>query len=240
MADKKNHLRKYERVSMKVKICGITNIDDAKMAIDFGADCIGFIFAESPRQVTVEQVRKILNDLEKVTILEKVETVGVFINVNEDEIGTTLINTGLHYAQLHGDESSALTNAYLFPWYKAVRFKSVQEIDDFENNADKQWKCDRILVDTAMPGIYGGTGMAVDKAIAQYSKRRIKKTKKEFFLAGGINPDNVLDILNSVHPDGIDIGSGVEESKGKKSVGKLKKLFMEIRKYKEYSGKVLS
>ena len=213
---------------MKVKICGITTIDDALMAIDCGADMLGFIFAHSPRQVTVALVERILNMVAKLRPSNAIETIGVFVNTPGEEINTVLSQTGLQTAQLHGDESSMVANAYEFPWYKAVRFRSNIDVDTLFRDNTMNWSCSRLLVDTALPGVFGGTGIAVDAALAHYAKEKILDNKREFFIAGGINPQNVGLIQKTLTPNGIDVSSGVEECPGKKSLLKMEALFKQI------------
>lgn len=220
-------------MNIKVKICGITNSDDAKLAITSGADYIGFIFADSPRQVNRDTVKRIISELSNDGLLTKTKTVGVFVNTPAQDIEECMRVTGMDCIQLHGDETSDITNAYRFLWFKAVRIADMADVDALFTKKDLSWNCSRILVDTGIKSIYGGTGRRISKELALYAKDKIKFTGMEFFLAGGINPENVYDIVTSIQPDGIDVSSGVEESKGKKSRRKMEKLFHEIGNAKE-------
>ncbi len=220
----------------KIKICGLTNYEDAACAVNLGADYLGFIFAESPRQVAAETVASILHNLTENGLREKVKTVGVFVNEKREIIESVLSDTGIDSVQLHGDEKKREVENYPFVWYKALRTSTIKDVDDIFKQ--EQWSCSRLLIDTKVEGIYGGTGKQVANEVALYAKKRIKEYGKEFFLAGGINPENVYSIVATIQPDGIDVGSGVEETKGRKSKVKLEKLFTEIRRWeKDCKGK---
>lgn len=210
---------------MKIKICGITNLEDAMESARLGAYKLGFIFAESTRKVSVDSVREILQGLEKNNPRNKIRTVGVFVNEDFKKIKEILRETGLDYAQLHGDESPQQIKDADFACYKALRIASIEDFDRQCPDSGNQWKGPILLFDTAVKGTYGGTGKTIDVKAAEYACNAVKKTGKEFFLAGGINPENVRGLIKSIRPDGIDVGSGVEESPGKKSFKKLAELF---------------
>lgn len=215
-------------MNIKVKICGITNYEDALCAIEHGVDYLGFIFAKSPRQVTPEQVKCIIKRLKDKVTKNKVKFVGVFVNEDNIKINAIIKKTGIDIIQYHGDESTNQTNACQLPWYRAIRVNSKEDVDLAMN---KKWFCNRLLADTKTEGVYGGSGKIITPEIALYAKNKIQKSGKEFFLAGGITPDNVYSIIEAVKPDGIDLGSGVEIEKGKKSADKIKKLFREIIRF---------
>ena len=200
-----------------VKICGITNVADALLAVNLGATQLGFIFANSPRQTSADCVASILEELARCHLRNCVEAIGVFVNAQEAIINTMVEKTGLDTIQIHGDETPADCLLFPFSWYRALRIASVNDVETLADAQLSKWQCPRLLFDAAVPGLYGGSGITVDAA------------GKEFFIAGGISPDNVAEILTTVQPDGIDVGSGVEESPGKKSVEKLTRLFMEIQ-----------
>ncbi|MGD9200602.1 MAG: phosphoribosylanthranilate isomerase [Chitinispirillia bacterium] len=214
-----------------VKICGITNFEDACMSITSGARYIGFIFAHSPRRVTPEKVASILRKLEDRNLRNRVTAVGVFVNENRGKIEKIISRTGIDIVQLHGDESPEEVNEYLFPWYKTIRIASKEDLDQIITPQNSFWECNQLLIDTKVEGIYGGTGKMVDLEIACRARDAVHKKKKKFFIAGGITPENVLNVLHTLNPDGIDIGSGVEYQKGKKSSEKLQELFSEIAGY---------
>ncbi len=218
---------------MKVKICGLTNYEDAELAVKSGADYIGFIFAESPRKADTERVAAILHELENNNLRNIVKAVGVFVNEKKETIESIIEKTGIDIAQIHGDETYKQTNEYSFPWYKAIRISSNSDVDEQIVLNGFMWKCPLLLIDTKVEGIYGGTGKALALDIVNYAKERVKETGKDFFLGGGITSENVFDILKKTEPDGIDIGSGIEEIKGKKSPERVKMLFEEIKKFKK-------
>ncbi len=218
-------------MKIKIKICGITNYNDAALAVKLGAEYIGFIFAESPRQVKADTVADILHRLREQGLNKSVKTVGVFVNEQPETIEKILTQTGIDLIQLHGDETSSDAIQYPFQWYKALRISSKVDVDRAVDN----WTscCSQLLIDTKVKDSYGGTGKRIAEEVALYAKNRIVEAGKRFFLAGGINPENVYSIVTKIQPDGIDIGSGVEGIKGKKSKEKMIKLFKEIEQYRK-------
>jgi len=216
-------------MAIRVKICGLTNYEDTALAVSLGADVIGFIFAQSPRKVAPETVAGLLRALSAKGLRDRVITVGVFVNEKQETIERVLRQTGLDTVQLHGDEKSTDADRYPFNWYKALRISSKEDVDTVV--VKEQWHCSRLLVDAMVAGLYGGTGKKITVDVARYAKKRVKDAGKEFFLAGGITPENVYTVLNAVQPDGIDVGSGVEETPGKKSVEKMERLLGEIKRY---------
>ncbi len=213
---------------MKVKICGITNIEDAELAVQLGADYLGFIFTPSPRQVSPGDVFAILEELSKKNLGDAVEAVGVFVNERKEFIEKVIRHTGIDLVQLHGDEDVQTANSYSFPWYKALRIVSREDVDRQIRPGNRSWSCSRLLIDTRVEGMYGGTGKTIALDVARYAREKVKNAGKEFFLAGGITPDNVHRLLAKIEPDGIDVSSGIEERKGKKSNKKMVQLFAEI------------
>jgi phosphoribosylanthranilate isomerase len=219
-------------LDVQVKICGLTNYEDAAKAVTLGADYIGFIFAESPRQVIPESVADIIKKLKENKLRDKVKAVGVFVNEEKENIEKIVKQTGIDIVQLHGDETPAAANRYSFPWYKVFRIASKEDVDTQIFPKGYLWQCDRLLVDTKVKCQYGGTGKNIEFIVARYAKEKTKDIGKDFFLAGGITPENVYEILNGIQPDGIDVGSGIEEEKGKKSHQGMELLFEEINRYK--------
>ena len=219
-------------MDVQVKICGLTNYEDAAKAVTLGADYIGFIFAESPRKVYAEIVADILNKLKENNIRDKVKAVGVFVNEEKENIEKIIKQTGIDIVQLHGVEKPADANRLTFPWYKVFRISSREDVDNQIFPKGYLWQCSKLLIDTKVANLYGGTGKKIDLNVAQYARDRTEVMGKKFFLAGGINPDNVFELLNGIGPDGIDVGSGVEELEGKKSHKKMELLFEEIERYR--------
>ena len=198
----------------KVKICGITNYEDAVAAIDMGADLLGFNFyPKSPRYVTPQQAMDIIGKLPAF-----IDTAGVFVNASIDQIRETNDVCPLDWVQLHGDEGPdfcRLLLTYSVRTMKAIRVKSQADIQSADS-----FFTDAILLDAFDPEKYGGTGLTFDWNIIGHIGKRI-------FLAGGINPDNAADAIK-LGVYGIDVCSGIEASPGKKDHQKMRKLFENI------------
>lgn len=200
---------------VKVKICGITNYEDATAAIDMGADLLGFNFyPKSPRYVPVEKVVEIINRLPAF-----IDIAGVFVNAPFDQIRETIGECELNWIQLHGDEDPEFCSSFLSLNVRTMKALRVKEQKDIEK-AEKYFT-DAILLDAFDPEKYGGTGLTFDWNIVGNIDKRI-------FLAGGINPDNVVSAVE-LGVYGIDICSGIESRPGKKDHKKMKKLFDNIR-----------
>ena len=214
-----------------VKICGLTNFEDAYLSATLGAHYLGFIFAHSPRSVTPEKVSVILKTLHEKKIRNRVKAVGVFVNEKKETIEKIISQTGIDIVQLHGDEQTHEVNKYKFPWYKTLRIATNEDLDQIITTQDPFWNCSQLLIDTKVQEIYGGTGKMIDQEIAYKARNAVHQKRKKFFIAGGITPENVLNVLQTLGPDGVDIGSGVEYQKGKKSLEKLHSLFSEIAQY---------
>jgi phosphoribosylanthranilate isomerase len=225
-------------VRPRIKICGITNYDDASLALKLGADDIGFIFAPSPRRVEPTTVASILERLRDAGLLEGRRSVGVFVNETPERMEEIMGSLGLSLAQIHGDESPELCTSFGFPWYRALRLRAPSDAEALAGVQGGLWTCARLLFDTAVTGSYGGTGKRVDGATAREAGRVARAGGKEFFLAGGLGPDNAVEVLRETAPDGLDVNSGVEESPGKKSERALRLLFavLERHNYEERRG----
>jgi phosphoribosylanthranilate isomerase len=190
---------------VKVKICGITNLRDARQAFKAGADFIGFNFyPRSPRYVTPRTVRRILGRLPK-----KVTSVGVFVNERKDEMLRIARQVGLDYLQLHGEESP-MTIAHLartVPVIKAVRVR-----DSFRAAKLTRYKhASAFLLDGFDRRRHGGSGKTFRWNMALRAKRAGR-----IFLAGGLTPENVSAAIRSAKPYAVDVCSGVETKPGKK------------------------
>jgi phosphoribosylanthranilate isomerase len=200
---------------VKVKICGLTNYDDAAAATEMGADILGFNFyKESPRFIEPSKAVEIIDKLPAY-----VDIAGVFVNAPLEEIHKTINFCQLNWVQLHGDESPKfcqLLFSYNVKTMKAIRVKDQADIKRAE-----EYFTDAILLDAFNPEKYGGTGLTFDWNIIGHIGKRI-------FLAGGINPDNVVKAVE-LGVYGIDVCSGIEERPGKKDHKKMKQLFDNIR-----------
>jgi len=203
-------------MQIKVKICGITNLDDAIAAVDCGADALGFVFfAGSPRYISHEKVREIIKKLPSFTT-----TVGVFVNEKIEEIEKIIALTGIDVIQLHGNEPPEMCNISR-RIIKAIRVKSLESLDPLRNYKDT---VSAFLLDTFTPDIFGGTGQAFNWDIALEAKQFGR-----IILAGGLTPDNIAEAVRHVRPYGVDVSSGVELEKGEKDHKKMK-LFIERAK----------
>lgn len=188
---------------IKIKICGLTHIDDALQACACGADALGLVFYEkSPRCVTREQARAIVAALPPF-----VTTVGLFVNERPESIREIVDFCGLDVIQLHGDEGP---DACLFPprrVLKALRVRGEESLAGVERFAVAA-----LLLDAWHPDSYGGTGQLGDwKLAARLAAER------PVILAGGLNPENVAEAIRQVRPYGVDVSSGVESVPGRKN-----------------------
>jgi len=200
---------------VKVKICGITNYQDAATAVDMGADILGFNFyPKSPRYIAPGKAAEIISKLPAF-----IDTAGVFVNESVEHIHETKNLCQLDWVQLHGDEDPEFCKEFLsvnVKIMKAIRVKNQADIE----RADSFFT-DAILLDAFDPKKYGGTGLTFDWNIIGHIGKRI-------FLAGGINPDNAVEAIE-LGVYGIDVCSGIEAEPGKKDYKKMKKLFENIR-----------
>ena len=201
-------------VSVKIKICGITNADDALAAVNMGADLLGFNFyAKSKRYITVDKAHSIINKLPTF-----VDTVGLFVNATAEEVREVVGKGMLNWIQLHGDETPAFCDSLSdigAKTIKAIRVRSKEDIESVRN-----FFTDVILLDAFDAKQYGGTGKIFDWKLVSNIEQRI-------FLAGGITPENAVEAIE-VGVYGIDICSGIESAPGKKDHEKMRKLFENI------------
>ena len=201
----------------KIKICGLTRTEDIEMVNEFLPDYIGFVFAKSRRQVSAEQAKKLKNKLRP-----GIKAVGVFVNEKPENIAEIANQGIIDLIQIHGDEDAAycaqlrkLTQA---PIIKVVR---VEREDDFAGI--EEFDCDYYLFDTLSSKEYGGTGKAFDHSLL-YNK----EIKKPFFVAGGLNQDNVAAVIEAIKPYGVDTSGGVETD-GIKDINKIKEFIKQGR-----------
>lgn len=203
----------------KVKICGITNYDDASMAADLGADALGFIFASSPRKIDTDRAMEIIKKLPPF-----VKSVGVFVNENIKKVIDISEYCGLDIIQLHGDESPEICRRLMPRAIKALRIKNDSSIP--ENYSEYRGNIKAFLLDTYSDKLAGGTGKTFNWDMAV----KMKTLGVPIILAGGLNPSNIEEAIQKVNPYGIDVGSGVEEKPGKKDHSLMKELFDRLEK----------
>lgn len=202
---------------VKVKICGITDPHDASVAVDLGADSLGFIFAPSPRQVTPEEVRTIV-----MTLPPFVQTVGVFIDEDRAKIRQIIDFCGLDLVQLHGEESPEMCNELMPRSIKAFRVNdesSVSAVGRYQGSVKA------VLFDSYSEEKRGGTGKTFDWNLAVKGK----EMGMPVILSGGLTPSNIQEAILNVKPYAVDVNSGVEKSPGRKSLILMKKLMETIR-----------
>ena len=200
----------------RIKICGITNIDDALMAIDAGADALGFNFVpDSPRYLKdTAAAAKIIEQLPPF-----ITTVGLFVNAAPEVIQATADECHLDMLQLHGDESPQFCNALNRRFIKAVR---VQDESSFSHLSD--YRVSGYLLDTYVKGAMGGTGIAFDWRLAVKAKQFGR-----IILAGGLDPDNVASAVQQVRPYGVDVSSGVETRPRRKDPVKVQAFIQTVK-----------
>jgi phosphoribosylanthranilate isomerase len=201
-----------------VKICGVTNLDDARRAVDLGAWAIGLIFHPgSPRRCRADDAAAITAALRR-----RVEIAGVFVNAPLDEVAHRADDLGLSLLQLHGEEGPAYcaeaarrTGCRVI---KAARVRSRGDIDALES-----FHTDFHLVDGHAPGLPGGTGETFD-----WSLLRARRTDIPLLLSGGLRPENVGEAIAAVRPFAVDVASGVEAEPGRKDHDKLEAFFAAV------------
>ena len=197
---------------IQIKICGITNKEDALCAAKLGATALGFIFyPPSPRNIKPADARKIVSVLS-----DELVKVGVFVNESVTEVKRIVEYCGLDMIQLHGDESPAYCRE--FPASQVIKAVQLKNDDDF--NQASGYDVAAILVDSRHAGLYGGTGKKANWELAC----RIKN-KKPLILSGGLNEGNIAEAIKAVTPNALDINSGVELRPGKKDHAKLARIF---------------
>ena len=205
-------------MATRVKICGLTNLDDARAAVELGAWAIGMIFYEgSPRRCTLEDAAVIAAALRR-----KVELVGVFVNAPLDDVIHTLDSVPLTILQLHGDEGpSYCDEAARRTGLKLMKAARVR--DRAAVRALSAYRTDFHLIDSHVPGMWGGTGERFDWELASAHPRR-----PPLVLSGGLNPDNVAEAIAVARPFAVDVASGVEAEPGRKDPDKLKRFFASV------------
>ena len=199
----------------RIKICGITNIQDALLASDLGADALGFVFyPESKRFIEPGKAGEIISSLPPF-----ITTVGVFVNQSRQEIETVRDRTGIGLVQLHGEETPDFCSGLPFKAIKALRIKERSDISLVE-----LYPLQAILFDKYSDSAYGGTGESFT-----WDWLRGFKTSKSIILSGGLTPENVGEAINTVNPYAVDVSSGVEDFPGKKSAQKMRKFIQAVR-----------
>jgi phosphoribosylanthranilate isomerase len=193
---------------VRVKICGITNLDDALAAVEAGADALGFVFyPQSPRAVRPKTAGDIIGRLPGFAL-----AVGVFVNEDLTAVRQIMSDCGLQFAQLHGNESPQYCAELGRLAVKAVRIRDHKDLA-----AMSAYRVGAFLLDAFVPGLPGGTGTAIDWNLALEAK-----PYGPIILAGGLTSETVGEAIRRVRPYGVDVSSGVELSPGKKDPAKVR------------------
>jgi phosphoribosylanthranilate isomerase len=199
---------------VRVKICGLTRLEDALAAADLGAWAAGFVFwPQSPRSISPEAARRIVEQLPAA-----VTPVGVFVDQDREYVEQVIVTVGLGAVQLHGRESRAEARALSRPVIKAIPVTAAGPALPVDG-----WGEALLLLDAHDPVRRGGTGRTIDWAAAARLARRHRTV-----LAGGLSPENVFDAVTCVQPYAIDVSSGVESSPGVKDHGRMRALFAAV------------
>jgi phosphoribosylanthranilate isomerase len=200
---------------VRVKICGITRVEDALSAVAHGADAIGLVFyAPSSRAVSIEQAVQIVNKIPAF-----VSVVGLFVNAEERFVRHVISNVALDLLQFHGDETPEECSRYDLPFIKAIRVKS----DTNLVQCAKDYSASRaLLLDTYTEGVAGGTGHVFDWGLIP------SNLNKPVVLAGGLTAENVALAIQQVKPYAVDVSGGVELSKGIKDAAKIAAFMQQV------------
>jgi len=205
-------------MSLWIKICGNTSLTDARLAVEAGADALGFVFAPSPRRVTVAQVAEIARQLPST-----IEKIGVFVDASFEEISAAVRTAGLTGVQLHSAAAAATTARLRAEFGPALR---ILRVVHFGINAGAEAEAlaadanlDALLVDSRTATAVGGTGVAFDWATARAT---LFTGQRKMIAAGGLHPDNVAEAISTLRPWGVDVVTGVEAAPGHKDAAKVR------------------
>lgn len=204
-------------MSIRVKICGITNVEDALASVGAGADALGFMFYEaSPRNVTARAVSEIV-----VRLPYFVEKVGVFVDAREETVRRVIGECGLDTLQFHGEETPEFCQKFSpIKVYKAFRIQDLESLQSLP-----AYKTDAWLLDSFVPDKPGGTAVKFNWDLAVEAKQ----IGRPIILAGGLTPENVAEAVRKVQPFAVDVSSGVESSPGRKDHTKVRRFIAEAK-----------
>lgn len=192
----------------RVKICGITRVEDAAAVVQCGADALGLVFyPRSQRFVSIEHAREIAE-----SVAPFVTVVGLFVNATADIIHRTIAEVPVGLLQFHGDENNATCNSFGLPFIKSI---AMHDGIDVLSHMERYPDAAGFLLDAWQPGVHGGGGESFDW------QRVPAPSPRALILAGGLTPDNVATAINATHPYAVDVSTGVESRKGIKSAAKI-------------------
>lgn len=199
---------------VRVKICGITNIEDAMLAIEAGADALGFVFASGPRRITPEEARNIIAHLPPF-----VQKIGVFVDEDPETVNSISNFCSLDWIQLHGSEPAGVRELMNRPVIKGLRIKDESSLQVLETYNDYF-----LLLDSYHPEKPGGTGIVSDWDLVSKVARQ-----RPIILAGGLNPENISEAIARVKPYAVDASSGIESYPGKKNHSLVKQFIIRAK-----------
>lgn len=204
----------------RVKICGITQLDDALAAIHYGADALGFVFYDkSPRFLNIEQANSLFNNIPPF-----INKVALFVNAEHDYVNDALDKLSIDVLQFHGDEDEAFCSSFNKPYLKAIRMRDTTNLNDI---ADTYSSASGLLLDAFDSAQYGGTGQTFNWSLVP------KQCNLPIILAGGLNTQNVYDAVQNTGVYAVDVSSGVEKSKGLKDHQLIKQFMHEVKRANE-------
>ncbi|WP_151704668.1 phosphoribosylanthranilate isomerase [Nitrincola alkalilacustris] len=200
----------------RIKICGITRLEDARAAMDAGADALGFVFyPPSPRYIAPEQAAEIIAALPPFVTMT-----GLFVDASAAEVQRTIDLTRIDLLQFHGNESPAFCDSFARAWIKALR---VAPGMDLTAMVDQYAAARAVLLDTYVSGVPGGTGSVFDWSVIPEALR------PGIILAGGLDADNVAAAIQQIRPWAVDVSGGVEARKGIKDIHEIKRFVNEVK-----------
>ena len=212
-------------MSLWIKICGNTSLADAQLAADAGAGAVGFVFAPSPRSVTLDQVAAITPHLPP-----KLEKIGVFVDAGLDEIASTVEAAGLTGVQLHFDAPRELPAQLRVQFGRNLRILRVAHFDAAIPTLPDDPEIDAIMVDSRTASAVGGTGTTFDWNLAAATLfRNASALDHGIVVAGGLTPENVAEAIATLHPWGVDVVSGVESAPSRKDAAKVRAFIANAR-----------
>ena len=231
-------IKNFGHNALRVKICGITNLEQGRAIANLGATALGFILVpSSPRYISPTQlasiipylpapVETILRPNAKAILRPNAKAIGVFADSSLEEISQIVRSTGLNAVQLHGQETPEYCRKLRqqLPAVEIIKALRIRSVQDLKNTINYETVVDTLLLDAYHPQLLGGTGHTIDWSMLQNFTPTCP-----WFLAGGLNPDNILEALSKLNPDGIDLSSGVELAPGNKDLSKVEKLFQQLK-----------
>lgn len=199
---------------VKIKICGLTRARDVKAAVEAGADVLGFVFASSPRRVSVDTAKRLSSYVPRGVL-----RVGLFMDQNRLEIEQVIAAVPLDILQFHGSETEQECRVFKLPWLKAVAMENAGSLKQAERDFPG---AAGLLLDSHSKGKRGGTGKLFDWSLS-------RPVDKPVWLAGGLNPDNVEEAIHAVKPFAVDVSSGVESRPGIKEAAMISAFVQAVR-----------